>query len=472
MATRTIDILLNLDAKPKGTDQLAGRFSTLEKRAKTLQKAIDEITSKTFLGSAGKVAAARVDAIRSKLDAVKHEMRGINDEAKKRILEKNLKAATDQANRLRERMEKLTQVGNRLALAGGAILAPLTLAVRKYLELADENDPVAKRMKKVGEAFTDFQVRLGKVVADEILPLLERAVPYLDKAITWLEANPDAVSAALTLGGTLVSAGAILSTAGTIVNTLATLKTLGLGLGGLGAAGGGAGLSAAISSAIATAAPILAIAAAVVLAAEGTRRFVNWALGTDTTWKDIGVTVKQLLFILEFAFTQAVPRMVTEIVTGIGKNAAEIATKLTTTLLNNIRAYFTNLSMAIRTGLQILAQGISGAISRLASVLGLKKQSVGTQVGTTIKKASGGYLARQGMFMGAEGNKREFVLSNSTTRAAENVIGGNLTQAGLIQALGARRVTYHDSRRFDASVSARDREMIRDETIRVLAGAF
>jgi hypothetical protein len=75
--------------------------------------------------------------------------------------------------------------------------------------------------------------------------------------------------------------------------------------------------------------------------------------------------------------------------------------------------------------------------------------------------------------MGGE-RGREFVMSNRTTKAAENIIGGTLTQQRLLQALsgGGKKVSYYDARRFDASVSANDRRIIRNETMLSLSEAL
>ena len=70
--------------------------------------------------------------------------------------------------------------------------------------------------------------------------------------------------------------------------------------------------------------------------------------------------------------------------------------------------------------------------------------------------------------MGEQG--REFVLNNQTTRAAENMMGGQLSQQRLLSGLGGgRSISYHDYRRTDSSVSASDRRMLRNDVIDALA---
>jgi methyl-accepting chemotaxis protein len=85
--------------------------------------------------------------------------------------------------------------------------------------------------------------------------------------------------------------------------------------------------------------------------------------------------------------------------------------------------------------------------------------------------ASGGY-ATSGLYELGEAG-REFVMSNSTTRAAERAIGGQLTQSAILSLLGNRKtLTYNDNRRIDSRLSPSDRRVIADDTLSILAGAI
>lgn len=87
---------------------------------------------------------------------------------------------------------------------------------------------------------------------------------------------------------------------------------------------------------------------------------------------------------------------------------------------------------------------------------------------------SGGY-ASKGIYGLAQNGKTEYVLSGDTTRAAEKLIGGRLTQDGLLSALrsGARSViTWNDQRRFDSRLSGADRRVIQRDTLDTLAGVL
>lgn len=80
--------------------------------------------------------------------------------------------------------------------------------------------------------------------------------------------------------------------------------------------------------------------------------------------------------------------------------------------------------------------------------------------------AAGGYVGYGTRLLGEEG--REFVLSNRTTRAAENIIGSGLTQDALLSALARssgsqRSLTIQDNSRFDGRISSSQVQGIKRE---------
>ena len=74
----------------------------------------------------------------------------------------------------------------------------------------------------------------------------------------------------------------------------------------------------------------------------------------------------------------------------------------------------------------------------------------------------------------------EFAMSGRTTRAAEQIIGGRLTQDALLNALanggrqGGRNININltDSRQFDRMPSSWEREQMNQEMIKTLEGLF
>lgn len=439
-------------------------------------------------------------------------------------IQKGLQDIEKQANRTREKMEKLANVGNKLALVGGAIVAPFALAMKKYADNIKEQreglyanvdarrkeletllkskdatkeqvQEARKQLKIAGESLIVFNkeneiqtrladvtrrwnksiVSIGKTTAEIIVPALEKAVVLAEKVAKFTEDNPDVIKVALGIGGTLVVLGGLLSTTAQIVSTIATVQGLaagwtaanattlaGISIGGAGAAGGAS--AGAIGAAVAGAlAPVLVGAAALAIGAEVGRRLTNALLGTNTTWKDIGVTVKQLLFIAGEGW-KMLPGFLANLFKDAFSNISQIVYKVGNNIISGIANFFKGLGQSIVNGFKSFGQGISDGFGKIASAIG------GLLRG---KQAAGGYANKSGLYMRGEAGK-EFVINNSTTRAAESVIGGTLTQERLLQALagGGRKVSYYDARRFDASVSANDRRMIANETILAITGAL
>lgn len=367
-----------------------------------------------------------------------------------------------QAAKTRQTMQKIGQVGTQLGVAGAAVLAPFTIALKKYMELqknldANQQDEKYKKIVALQTEWNDSMARLGAIVAEKVLPSLEKGMGYIEKAVDWLEKNPGAVTALLGAGATLLTAAAVLQTISQVGLFLSGISSVAsaLGAGGgaatvAGGAAGMAGLGTSIAAAISAAAPFIAIAVAVAAAAEGTRLLLNWALGTSTTWKDIGVTALQTLNILGHG------------IISIGKWFYDLPGKI---------------GKFINDGVMYIVNGIGNAISSIASFIYNGLLSLGDSISTGISGlisgmtgfADGGMITDNGIFRGGE-RGREFVMSNATTRAAERVIGGQMTQQNLLAALaGGRRITYTDNRRIDSRLSASDRRVLRDDVMSAIA---
>jgi hypothetical protein len=65
--------------------------------------------------------------------------------------------------------------------------------------------------------------------------------------------------------------------------------------------------------------------------------------------------------------------------------------------------------------------------------------------------------------------RREFVLSGDATRAAENLIGNQLTQDNVMNSIRNSQVQYNDHRRFNNGISATERRQIRQDTVDTLS---
>jgi hypothetical protein len=420
-----------MDAKSPSIDTLKKDLDYLEKHAGRLKKELD---------AALKNGDKNAGDLSQELKRVNGLIASIDAEAKKQVLAKSMKAAAEQANRTRERMEKLVQVGNRIAVAGAAMLAPFGIAINKYLESqkaieagGGKMDENARRMVELSQRWAASQERVGRVATEIILPYLEKALNLVDKIATFAEQHPDAVKAAFSIGASMVVIGGALSTVGTIVSTLATIKGLFAGAGlvsGATSAAGGAGMLAGLTPVLMAVMsnPLTWAVAALVLI----KPIMNWLLGTNQTWADIANTGKQALILIGY---------------GIDK------------LLRGMSGFFQSIGNVFNNGLLKLGEWIFNGIKSLISLIP--------------GKASGGPIGK-GLFMGGE-RGREFVLNNRTTRAAESALGGSLTQGRLLQALangGGKNISYNDHRRIDSRLSASDRRVIVSYTMNALAGAL
>ena len=157
---------------------------------------------------------------------------------------------------------------------------------------------------------------------------------------------------------------------------------------------------------------------------------------------------------------QAIGSGISKLLNGVGQSAravGEYFMKGITYLWTGISAYIGNLIKSISAGFTNLGTAFTNGIKGLFSLP---------------KKAAGGMT--DGLSIAGEAG-REFIMSNQTTRAAEGIIGGGLSQQRLLDALqggGGRKISYYDSRKIDASISKVQRDQIMNMTIAALSGAL
>lgn len=280
--TRTVDILFNMQAKTASADELLAQFDALQKHAKILEQEIN----KTGSGKG-------IWKLRAQLVQVKDQMKAIDAEAQKQILQKNFESAARKATELRERMEKLARLGTTMSIAGAAILAPFILATKKYMDTMKETEPTSARLVALGKRWEESQVRLGRVTATVVLPALEKALDIVEKIVAFAEKNPGAITAAVTIGTSLVVLGGIVTTTAKIIGAIATIQGFSAGAGAAGTAGG-----ATAGGGLAAAAPAVGVLIAGAFVVELERRGLNKVFGTNQSWGDIGTTAMHALFLV------------------------------------------------------------------------------------------------------------------------------------------------------------------------------
>lgn len=484
MTTKTIEVLLELQGeKNPSADELMRWMKNVETEAEKLKSELSD--------AVGAGNTSEVKRLNNELQRVKNEMQYIDGIAKKQVLAKSLENAKKRAEQLKNQMEKIQMVGNNMAIAGATVLAPFVMAANKYVTAMGDSEETSARMLETQKKWEQIQVRIGRVAAEQILPFLEKALDLADGIAAFAEAHPDAVKAAIAIGGSLVVVGGFLSVAATIVKTLSTVGLLAQTAGAFSAVGAsgavaGGGLSASISAGIAAAAPYLATALAVGIAAELTRVLMNGLLGTNQTWADIGKNFERLLVIsgegwdgiftwlgMDTNFSASIANALGIADVPTNKQVTETAAAQT----REMRDAFANAANVLGNGLSSafgsVGVGVITAIGNLPLVFSSVMGNIISRMGFAGGKADGGYAALGRYTLGERGT--EFVMANGTTRAAENIIGGKLSQVNLIAALasgGGRRINYNDHRRIDSRLSSHDRDVIRNDILDALSGAF
>jgi hypothetical protein len=131
------------------------------------------------------------------------------------------------------------------------------------------------------------------------------------------------------------------------------------------------------------------------------------------------------------------------------------------TMLRDAQAFFEAYRSALPGGSNSISGATGGASISRATITGSS--------GRTPSRQSGGYAAG-GMNILHPG---EFVLSPRATKAAEDAIGGRLTQQNLLMALAgggsSRNMTLNDYRRFSGEFTPSMRRTVRQDTIEVLS---
>ncbi|MFH1555140.1 MAG: hypothetical protein ABII76_09795, partial [Pseudomonadota bacterium] len=162
-----------------------------------------------------------------------------------------LQRVEQRMGRLREAGEKISSVGMRLAAFGAMISGPFILAARSYIQYAEKSERISREWLQSTERLQDVQVRIGRVAARELLPVLEKAADLAEQLADFAEKHPGAIGAAVQIGGALTLLGSLITAVGTLANSIGTLGQLlvpllgklgaGAGAGAAGAAGGIAG---------------------------------------------------------------------------------------------------------------------------------------------------------------------------------------------------------------------------------------
>jgi hypothetical protein len=154
---------------------------------------------------------------------------------------KEAQAAKKRFAEMREQAEKLQQVGTQLSLAGAAIGAPLLLAARNYVNTIGTGEQVSRRWLSTTEQMEKSTLRIGRVAAEQLLPVMEKIADVAEKAADYAEKNPEAVGNVLKVAAALVVSGQAISLLAGTRKLFAGIGEVGAGVAGKVAGGAAAG---------------------------------------------------------------------------------------------------------------------------------------------------------------------------------------------------------------------------------------
>jgi hypothetical protein len=129
---------------------------------------------------------------------------------------KDLKRLETQANRTQSEWRRLQFASRSMgevftiigAAAGAVFLGGLAWA-SKYVASVKESTATVQEWRLGLDSLKTSQDRVGAVLADALLPLLEKAASLAGKVVTFVEANPQVIRAALNTAGAVLALSAI-----------------------------------------------------------------------------------------------------------------------------------------------------------------------------------------------------------------------------------------------------------------------
>lgn len=228
MADRTIDILLNLTTSgnaAKKVSDLTKSLNEMETEARETEAAIERM----------KKSGEDTSRLETSLKTVRNAIQGVKKdiEETRRPFEEMKKAA----DATRERMEKIAQVGTQLAAVGALITGPLVMAAKKYVDTVKDAEPASRKILQITQQLERSQITIGRVLATEYGPALEKAADTVTRIANFVERNPGIAKAIANIGLTLTVAGGLTVAAAQLATSIATIQ-------GLAAAGGAGGMAA------------------------------------------------------------------------------------------------------------------------------------------------------------------------------------------------------------------------------------
>jgi hypothetical protein len=196
----------------------------------------------------------------------------------------------------------LAMTGMSLSRGGQSMLGPM----EAYIRTVGEGEATSRRWLTATQRIEQAQIRTGRVMADQVLPALEKVATLAEKAASFAEKHPEAVKLAAGAGIGMIVAGGILGPIGQTMSGIAALKMAGaLAGGGAGAAAGGgaagaatvAGVLGKLTLVLQSLAPAGVIAGGVMAGSAGYN-----AIAKKQGWSDAGTIVGQGLTLAAYGY--------------------------------------------------------------------------------------------------------------------------------------------------------------------------
>jgi hypothetical protein len=210
-----------------------------------------------------------------------------------------IKDVQTQMNALREKAEKLQQIGMTIAMPSAAVIGAASMAMSKYVAARGAEESTARRILETGKRFEEVQIRIGRVIASTTLPFLEKAAALAEKLANFAESHPEIIDAALKIAGAGVVAGAGIGlvsqgmrVAGGIGSLMAPTVAGGTAEAAAVAAAGGKVGAAGLGAAALPAAVSVAALAIGGLIGKAIGDTINKALGQETTDNPLATAMK------------------------------------------------------------------------------------------------------------------------------------------------------------------------------------
>ncbi len=245
-AERTLRVMMRFGLDQGGLDAAKKGVSDLEKKfqAFAAQYGISREEADQALAAVAQASGKSKEALLQEADAVRKVT-----EAQKAYTDAH-QAAMKAIQQTRVIARGWSSVGREMIMAGGAITAPIILAMHQYQTQFGAAEAGAQRWTDAMYRVEQANVRVGRVANAELVPVMEKVAGLAEDVAGFIEQNPEVIRAALMIGGSLVAIGTTLKLAAGVMQTIAAIQRVtavtGVGAGAAGTAGtaGAAGAAA------------------------------------------------------------------------------------------------------------------------------------------------------------------------------------------------------------------------------------